>query len=66
MMHTDMRDPDWEDDAADMMQSDKVFIEWTALTADGEIVFQSDATISPRQAAAMFRAIGAAYVSDNA
>lgn len=53
-----MRNSDWEDDAADMMQAGKVFIEWTALTADGEVVFKSDATISPRQAAAMFRAIG--------
>lgn len=51
-------DPDWQNDADDMRDADHVEIRWTARDARGRITFNSDASISGAQAAAMFEAIG--------
>lgn len=53
-------DPEWLDDIGDMLQADHVDVSWRARDARGRILFNSDISITPTQAAGMFRGIGEA------
>lgn len=53
-------DPDWLDDIGDMLQADHVDVAWRARDERGRILFNSDISITPTQAAGMFRGIGEA------